>query len=154
MMNAMRIDRGLLLALLVTASCGGSSGAIQKELAEIRQDLVKLRVQNIILTERLDSLDAARRPPAASAASAAGDPDRPSLEVVRLSPEAPGKAQPGAAGEPAAGSHAQEPPDQGDPKGSADPLAGPRPVLRMTGKGSPSTVPAQKKDPLKPNARP
>jgi hypothetical protein len=145
----MRVATGWLAALLLGAcSCAGGSDAMQKELSDIRSELVKLRAQNAILTDRLDSIETiARRPPAPRPAPPAEDSDRPSLEVVRLGPETPASA-PANAGKPRPGAEPQAQ-DGAPAEPAADSSAGgSRPVIRLTGKASPGPQPAVKKNPV------
>ncbi|WP_433932894.1 hypothetical protein AB3662_01875 [Sorangium cellulosum] len=93
---------GLSLAALA-AGCGGARGAIvDRQLAELRAELVRIRAENAVLADRVGSLELSRggrldvaraaRAEAAGAAEARAasqeEPDRPDLEVVRLAPEA------------------------------------------------------------------
>ncbi|MFO0759698.1 MAG: tetratricopeptide repeat protein [Byssovorax sp.] len=107
-----------LCALL--AGCAGEHDALDKQVAELRAELGKLRAAHAALEERFDNAELARgtfRGPAAagSAAPAAGpaapksDGDRPSLDVVHLEPE---------------------PDASDDPDSDA-----PRPVVRAVGNG-------------------
>ncbi|MEP7122602.1 MAG: tetratricopeptide repeat protein [Byssovorax sp.] len=89
----------LALAVLIAApglvSCGGARDATDKELAELRSDLTKLRSDQSRTQERLDALEIARGG-LRSVGGAALDPvptskpidsDRPDLAVVRLAPD-------------------------------------------------------------------
>jgi hypothetical protein len=83
----------LLAALLpLAAGCGGNHDATEKQLAELRAEVTKLRATQAALTERLDSLEiksgtfAKGAPEAAPAAAPPQDRDRPELQTVRLSP--------------------------------------------------------------------
>src|SRR5690349_6232883 len=90
----------LALAVLIAApglvSGGGARDATEKELAELRSELTKLRSDQARAQERLDALEIARGAlrsdgavsPDAAAPPRPIDPDRPDLEVVRLAPEA------------------------------------------------------------------
>ncbi|APR80699.1 Hypothetical protein A7982_06046 [Minicystis rosea] len=107
----------LSLALLALgAGCGANRDATEKELAELRAEVTRLRAGQSALTERVDGLEIERGTFAKGAASAApsappppaGGGDRPELSVVRLSPS------------------------EGD--GDADSDA-PRPMVRATGDG-------------------
>jgi hypothetical protein len=149
MLSTMRAATGLLAALLLGAcSCAGSSDAMQKELSDIRSELVRLRAQTAILTDRLDSMEtAARRVSAAPRAPVQEDPDRPALEVVHLAPEPRASAPPQASAE----APADRPsPRQAQDGGRAETQAGPpagdsRPVIRLTGKaGADSRTPVKK----------
>ncbi|WP_437734629.1 hypothetical protein [Sorangium sp. So ce1335] len=86
---------GLSLAAL-SAGCGGGRGAIvDRELAELRAELVRIRADNAVLADRVGSLErsrgdrlgAARAEAAGTRAAPPDEPDRPDLEVVRLAPE-------------------------------------------------------------------
>ena len=86
---------GLLLTLGV--GCASRTDQVQKQLGELQRDLRVLRAESAAMRERLDALEDAapkRSAKASSAGEAAGggkaEADRPKLEVVRLSPEAPG----------------------------------------------------------------
>jgi len=101
------LPRLLPAALLAAgAGCGGQHDAMEKQLTELRADVARLRAREAALTERLDAIDidrgafgkgAAVRAPAGPAPTVAAappappggrpaDPDRPDLDVVRLSP--------------------------------------------------------------------
>lgn len=78
--------------------CGGGHDAVERQLAELRAELVRVRAENAVLTERVVSLELSRgaaggpaRSPEAEARAASPssdeEPDRPELEVVRLVPE-------------------------------------------------------------------
>jgi hypothetical protein len=102
-----------LAALLALGSgCGAGHDAAEKELAELRAEVTRLRAGQAALTERVDGLEIDRGNYARSAASAApgappaGGADHPELSVVRLSPS------------------------EGD--GDAD-TDGPRPLIRAVG---------------------
>lgn len=81
-----------LAGLLVLApGCGGGHDLAEKQLADLRAELTRLRASQGAMTERLDALEidrgsfhkgAAPAPPPTPTA----DGDRPSLDVVRLSP--------------------------------------------------------------------
>jgi tol-pal system protein YbgF len=98
------------LPLVVLAGCAGGNDATQKQLEELRADLLKVRADNAAVTERLDALELAsgKYRGSASAVPSAASSDRPTLDVVKLAP----------AGE-----------DAGDDE------SGPRTVLRSTGNG-------------------
>jgi hypothetical protein len=124
----------LLLAALcaLAAGCAGRD-ATEKELAELHAELARLRAGQAALGERLDKLEIDRgtfnggaAPRARTAAPGTPDGDRPSLDVVRLSPS------------------------EGD--GDADPDAS-RPVLRAVGDGG-SVQPGAKKSFVKKGAAP
>lgn len=83
----------LPLAALIAlgAGCGANHEAVEKELAELRAEVTRLRAGQAALTERVDGIDLERGAFAKGAASAApsapaGNGDRPELSVVRLSP--------------------------------------------------------------------
>ena len=83
-----------LAGLLAAAGCGSGHDVAEKQLADMRADLTRLRASQAAMTERLDALEIDRGSFHKSAAPAtptpAGAPtadgDRPSLDVVRLSP--------------------------------------------------------------------
>lgn len=85
---------GFALAALATG-CGGGSDAMNQQLSELRAQIVKVRADNAVLTDRLDSLELSRngrsqgaqRPELVTAPPAPPASDRPALEVVRLAPE-------------------------------------------------------------------
>jgi hypothetical protein len=90
--------------LVLGAGCGGQRDGTEKQLAELRAEVARLRAGQASLTERLDAIDIDRgtfakgTPPPAPPAQEAGSPkppvtmgaradqDRPELDVVRLSP--------------------------------------------------------------------
>src|SRR5262245_20241175 len=102
----------MLVALLAFAGgCGGGHDAMEKQLAELRSEVTKLRASQAALNERLDNIEIARGSftkdaPAADAGQRAPEGDRPPLDVVRLAP--------------------------GQVEGDADSEA-PRPVIRAVG---------------------
>lgn len=117
------LPRLLALGMLALgAGCGGGHDAMEKQLAELRSEIGRLRASQAGLNERLDAIDidrgafargapagpspAAAPPPVAARAS---DRDRPELDVVRLSPS------------------------EGDGDVDADPA---RPVVRAVGDGA------------------
>jgi hypothetical protein len=102
-----------LWLLALGAGCGGQHDATEKQLAELRAEIARLRAGQASLIERLDAIDidrgafakGAAAPPAADPGSAPvttgspvgapkppppsgarADQDRPELDVVRLSP--------------------------------------------------------------------
>jgi hypothetical protein len=80
---------GLAIAALA-AGCGGNSDALERQIAGMRSELVKMRAEQAVLTDRLAAIERSGRSPqprAAGRPSPAG-PDRPALEVVRLEPGA------------------------------------------------------------------
>jgi len=88
------------LAVLIAApclvSCAGARDATDKELSALRSDLAKLRSDQARTQERLDALEITRgalrsggeAPFASPQTTKPIDPDRPDLDVVRLTPEA------------------------------------------------------------------
>lgn len=133
------LPRLLCLALVAAGvGCGGQHDAMEKQLTELRDEVVRLRSRQAQLTERLDAIDIDRgafakntpgpvaghpqapgapapvgsAPPPAPAAGRPSDPDRPDLDVVRLSPS------------------------EGDGDADNDPS---RPVVRAVGDGSGAT---------------
>ncbi|HVY48473.1 MAG TPA: tetratricopeptide repeat protein [Minicystis sp.] len=76
-----RARLALALVALSAFGCGGAHDATEKELADLRTTVTKLRADEGALAERLDALENAR-----AAASAPGA-DRPDLDVVHLAPE-------------------------------------------------------------------
>lgn len=103
----------LLPCVALVAACGGAHDATEKELGELRSEVVKLRADSAALHERVDALEASRAAgrgaASATPAGAAPSGDRPNLDVVRLTPE----------------------PAEGDV--DAD---GPRTVIKSAGKGA------------------
>ena len=105
----------LLPCVALVAACGGAHDATEKELGELRSEIVKLRADSAALHERVDALELGRGAGkaagagSASPAGAAPNGDRPALDVVRLTPE----------------------PAEGD--ADAD---GPRTVIKSAGKGA------------------
>lgn len=102
----MRLHARLLLcSTLLASGCAGGHDATEKELAELRAEVTKLRAAQSALGERVDNLEIDRGAfgkGAATAAPSAGPPpapaDRPELSVVRLSPsEGDGDADNGSA---------------------------------------------------------
>jgi hypothetical protein len=80
-----------LVGLLAAASgCGAGHDVAEKQLADMRAELTRLRASQATLTERLDALEIDKGSFHKGAAPAAPPPtaegDRPSLDVVRLSP--------------------------------------------------------------------
>jgi hypothetical protein len=103
------------LLLAFAAGCGGGEhDAMEKQLAELRAEVTRLRAGQAALSERVDTIEIDRGSFARGGASAspqapAVDRDRPDLDVVRLSPS------------------------EGD--GDADTADGSRPVIRAAGGG-------------------
>jgi hypothetical protein len=79
-----------LAALLALATgCGAGRDAAEKELAELRTEVTRLRAAQAALSERVDGLEIERgtfNKGAASAGTPSGGGDRPELTTVRLSP--------------------------------------------------------------------
>ncbi|WP_437677311.1 hypothetical protein [Sorangium sp. So ce131] len=92
---------GLSFAALA-AGCGGGRDGVERQLSELRAELVRVRADNAVLADRLGALERARghargaaRPLATEPAAAPSEePDRPDLEVVRLAPEGDGARPP------------------------------------------------------------
>jgi hypothetical protein len=81
--------RPLTFAALLALGAGCSAGhdAAEKELAELRAEVTRLRAAQAALSERVDGLEIERGTFAKGAAAApAGGGDRPELTTVRLSP--------------------------------------------------------------------
>lgn len=83
------IAHTLWIALaLATVGCSATKDEVTKQLEEVRQEITSLRAANATLKDRLDILEAS---PAAArvdqVAPSSESSDRPSLEVVHLSPE-------------------------------------------------------------------
>ena len=86
-----------VLASLGLLGCAGGKDAADKELAELRTTLTKLRADQAVMSERLDALEVGRTGRAAGggvvpASGVVGG--RPDLDVVRLAPE-PGETTDG-----------------------------------------------------------
>ncbi|MGK4007787.1 hypothetical protein WMF31_34545 [Sorangium sp. So ce1036] len=107
----MRIRLGIgsmglsLAAAALAVGCGGGRDAVEQQLSELRAELVRVRAESAVLAERVGSLERSRgaapgaaRPPEAGARAASpspdDEPDRPDLEVVRLTPEGGDEAAP------------------------------------------------------------
>jgi tol-pal system protein YbgF len=98
------------LPLVGLTACAGSGDATQKQLEELRADVLKLRADDAAVTERLDALElASGKYRGSAAAPPAASSDRPALDVVKLAPA--------------------------DDDAGADDESGPRTVLRSTGNG-------------------
>ena len=86
----------VLIAAPGLASCVGARDATEKELSALHRDLAKLRADQARTQERLDTLEITRgalrsggeAPVASPQITKPIDPDRPDLDVVRLTPEA------------------------------------------------------------------
>jgi hypothetical protein len=95
---------GLLALAPLCGGCGGGHDLAEKQLADLRGEITRLRASQAAMAERLDAIEIERgsfqkgaasaapgaspapgAPPAPGAMPAA-DGDRPSLDVVRLSP--------------------------------------------------------------------
>jgi hypothetical protein len=78
--------------LAVASGCGGGHDLAEKQLADMRAELTRLRASQAAMTERLDALEIEKgsfrkgAAPAAPAAPPTAEGDRPALDVVRLSP--------------------------------------------------------------------
>ncbi|WP_434045192.1 MULTISPECIES: hypothetical protein [Sorangium] len=107
---------GLSLAALAAGCGGGRDAIVDRQLAELRAELVRSRAESAVLADRVGSLELVRGGPRGAArAEAAGaaearaaskeEPDRPDLEVVRLAPE----AAPGTEAEPQSDGAARPP---------------------------------------------
>ncbi|WP_437647742.1 hypothetical protein [Sorangium sp. So ce362] len=118
---------GLTLAAL-SAGCGGGRDAVGQQLSELRAELVRVRADNAVLSDRVGSLERSRAAPrgaarpgeAAARAAAPEEPDRPDLEVVRLAPE-DGGARPPVLRSTAKGVVIDEPPGGGSTPPSPPP---------------------------------
>jgi hypothetical protein len=94
----MRLCVCLVPLLALASGCGGGHDIADKQLAEMRAEVTRLRAGQAALTERIDALEIERgafgkgaaAPPSPDAPAPAparpGDRDRPALDVVRLSP--------------------------------------------------------------------
>jgi len=111
-MRAPPLSLALLPCVALLAACGGAHDATEKQIADLRSEVVKLRADNAALAERLDGVELRgtrpRATPAAAAPTEVAAREQPDLDVVRLAPEG------GASDDPDA--------------------EGPRPVLRGSGK--------------------
>lgn len=92
---APRLPRSAGVALVVAAAliagCGAGHDGTEKQMAELRAELTKLRADSAAMSERLDNLEIAKGSLRSAGAGSPGAPvDRPDLEVVRLTPDAPG----------------------------------------------------------------
>lgn len=125
----------------LAAGCGGSSDATERQLGEMRADLVKMRADHAVLADRLEALERAERA-GAPRAQAAAEPrrpsssDRPDLEVVRLVP-APDADPPPPAAPPPTPRSARDAATESSvgPTELPEMADGPRPVLRSTRDG-------------------
>jgi hypothetical protein len=123
----------VLLALVT--GCGAGHDAMEKQIAEMRSEITRLRAGHAALTERLESLEIERgtyNKNAAHPPPRAMEGDKPSLDVVRLTP-----------GE------------------EAEPEDGPRPMIRaignegsIQGKKSGARGPPKKGGPAAPSKKP
>lgn len=98
--------------------CASQSNTLDQQFAALRTEIAGLRAENAQLGERLDALEIkggglkGYEAPKATTSPDAGDPDRPDLAVVKLTPNAP-------------------------PKDGATPAEdGPRTIIRTTSKGA------------------
>ena len=122
---------GLTIAAF-SVGCGGGTDALGRELAALRSELVKMRADQSVLTDRLAAVERNSRSiqPPVTPRSSPGGGDRPSLAVVHVDPGADAAPPRQGTGEPAAALL------QGDEDASADAdAAGPRPLLRSTPDG-------------------
>lgn len=119
----------LSLAALVaglTAGCGGGSrDAMEKRLAELREDITRLQNSQDRIAERMMAMEIQRQQDGARAAApapatSARPVERPPLKVIRLEP-----GQPGGPAAPTETAPVAEPED--DDKGD-------RPVIKLRGK--------------------
>ncbi|WP_437743818.1 hypothetical protein WMF39_01720 [Sorangium sp. So ce1504] len=122
----MRIGLGIgAMALALAAlnvGCGGGRDAVERQLSELRAELVRVRAENAVLADRVGSLErsqggarsAARPDEAGARAAPPEEPDRPDLEVVRLAPEDDG-ARPPVLRSTANGAVIEEPPGGSSP---------------------------------------
>ncbi|WP_437297384.1 hypothetical protein [Sorangium sp. So ce426] len=122
----MRIGLGIGSTALALAAlnvgCGGGHDAVERQLSELRAELVRVRAENAVLADRVGSLErsrggargAARPDEAGARAVLPEEPDRPDLEVVRLAPEDDG-ARPPVLRSTANGAVIEEPPGGSPP---------------------------------------
>lgn len=82
-----------MLGAALLAGCGGSADVTEKQLAEIRSELTRLRADSAAMSERLDNLEIAKGRLSTGPGAPGPSADRPDLEVVRLTPQAPGGAE-------------------------------------------------------------
>jgi hypothetical protein len=112
-MRAPPLSIALLPCVAWLAACGGAHDATEKQISDLRSEVVKLRADNAALAERLDGVELRgtrpRATPGPAPAAEVATREQPQLDVVRLAPEG------GAAA------------DDADAEG-------PRPVLRGSGK--------------------
>lgn len=81
----------LVVAAALFAGCGAGHDGTEKQMAELRAELTKLRSDSAAMSERLDNLEISKgRLRSAGAGSPESPADRPDLEVVRLTPDAAG----------------------------------------------------------------
>jgi tol-pal system protein YbgF len=120
-MRFFALPLAVLLAASGAAGCAGEHDVADKQLADLRAEMAKLRADHARLTERLDNLELARGSFHGANAGATADPavpaaaprpleDRPDLAVVHLGPDASA--------------------DTDDPDDNS-----PRPVVRASGSG-------------------
>jgi hypothetical protein len=92
-MRRSRFLAPLVLALaLPLAGCASNHDTLERQLSEMRSEVVKLRADNAVLSERLDGVELRGTPARSAAQSKAPAPaparDTPDLQVVKLGPEA------------------------------------------------------------------
>jgi hypothetical protein len=77
-------------ALIALAACGTAEDATEKQLSQLRSEIVRLRANHAVLVQRLEAIEISRAAAAKAepAQGAAPQIDRPTLEVVRLGPGA------------------------------------------------------------------
>jgi hypothetical protein len=87
----------LQLAALIASlpACASQHESLRRELTDLKREVVSLRAVQVALRERVDALEhappASEAKPSEAAPASAEDPEaRPSLDVVRLTPDAQG----------------------------------------------------------------
>ena len=156
-MRTLQDARWIGLAIAALASgCGGGADTLEHQLRSVQSELIRMRAEQAVLSDRLAAMERStrdRRPSAAPPPTAAGR-DRPSLDVVRLEPTA---VVPPAEPAPALRPPKPEPAPPGVGGPAADPeLDEPRTLLRSTPDGGVIVVtePAPNGAPRKTAARP